>query len=472
MNPEMKKKIEAYFAAHEADMIRDLCELVEIPSARTDAQKDMPYGPGAYEALQCGMKLMEQKGLLNVRSWDNRLITGDLTELPSGLDILAHLDVVPALNNWTVCEPYKPTMVGRDLYGRGTSDDKGPAIAALYAMDCARSLGIPFKKNVRLILGSDEECGSSDVEWYYSRVPEAPMTFTPDCDFPLINLEKGHLHGEIDGKFARDTRTPYIESADAGIKFNVIPETAEAVVVGISCEALAPYFEKAAAATGASFSAEVQADSKVKILCKGKSGHAAFPEDANNAQTALLTLLASLPCADSEGFRSICALHRLFPHGDFYGAAIGIAMEDEISGKLTCSPDLLHIDETSLYLLFDSRCSVCANEENTVEAAKKTVSEAGLSMRDTALVAPHYVSADSDFVRTLLRVYTDWTGKPGEALSTGGGTYVHSLKNGVAFGAGLPEIDCRIHGADEFIPIDLLLLSGKIFAQAIIELCC
>ena len=59
---------------------------------------------------------------------------------------------------------------GKDgkIYGRGTADDKGPAIAALYAMRAVKELGIPVKKNVRLILGTDEECGSSDIRHYYS----------------------------------------------------------------------------------------------------------------------------------------------------------------------------------------------------------------------------------------------------------------------------------------------------------------
>ena len=46
-------------------------------------------------------------------------------------------------------------------------------------MRCVKDLGIPLTKNVRLILGTDEECGSSDIEHYYDVEKEAPMTFSP-----------------------------------------------------------------------------------------------------------------------------------------------------------------------------------------------------------------------------------------------------------------------------------------------------
>ena len=470
MDAAIRSKIEAYFTEKQPQMIEDLISLIEIPSVRGEAQKGMPFGVGPAMALRKAAELMEARGL-QVKTYADCVTTGDLTDLESGLDILAHLDVVPAADNWTVCQPFEPVIVDGNLYGRGSIDDKGPAIAALYAMTCVRELGIPLKRNVRLILGTDEECGSGDLEHYYAVEQEAPMTFTPDANFPLINMEKGRLCGEIDARFRSDETLPYIASADAGMKSNVIPEKAEAVVVGLSPAELSAYMTVAAEKTGAKFTANAD-QGATRIVCEGAGGHAAYPEAANNALTALLELLVMLPCADSEGFRSLKALQTLIPHGDYYGKALGIAMQDEISGPLTLSADLLHFDETSLYLCFDSRCPVCSNDENTRLAAMKKISDAGLSMRETSMVLPHYVSADSDFVRTLLKVYEDWTGIHGEAESTGGGTYVHDLKNGVAFGCEMAGIDNHLHGADEFITLDQFLLSAKIFTQAIIELCC
>ena len=109
--------------------------------------------------------------------------------------MLGHTDVVPAGEGWTVTEPF--TVIEKDgrLYGRGVSDDKGPVLCALYAMRAIKESGIPLKKNVRLILGSDEETGSIDITKYYAREPEADYTFSPDAEFPLINIEKGQFRG-------------------------------------------------------------------------------------------------------------------------------------------------------------------------------------------------------------------------------------------------------------------------------------
>ena len=48
---------------------------------------------------------------------------------------------------------------------------------------------------------------------------------------------------------------------------------------------------------------------------------------------------------------------------------------------------------------------------------------------------------------------------------------LHHLKNGVAFGACLPETENHMHGPNEFAVVDELLMSAKIFAQVIVDLC-
>ncbi len=96
----------------------------------------------------------------------------------------------------------------------------------------------------------------------------------------------------------------------------------------------------------------------------------------------------------------------------------------------------------------------------------------GITLLSEALDPPHHVSGDSEFVRTLNPFgHEEWTGKEGGCVAIGGGTYVHHLKNGVAFGAAMPETENRMHGPDEFAVVDELLASAKIFAQVIAELC-
>ena len=140
------------------------------------------------------------------------------------LDILAHLDVVPAGDGWTVTKPFEPVVKDGKIYGRGTADDKGPAVAALYAMRAVNELGIPLKKNVRLILGTDEECGSSDITHYYSVEKEAPMTFSPDASFPVINIEKGRIEGNFTAEFEPSDKLPKM------VSFKIDPDKIREVI--------------------------------------------------------------------------------------------------------------------------------------------------------------------------------------------------------------------------------------------------
>ncbi len=465
---DYKAKIEEYFAEHAGEMVEDIKKLVRIPSDKGAAQPGMPYGEGPARALHAALEMAEGYGFA-VKNYDNYVGAADLGPAEPGLDILAHLDVVPVANNWTVCDPFDPIEKDGNLYGRGTADDKGPAVTALYAMRCVKALGIPLKKRVRWIVGTDEECGSSDITYYYGKEPEAPMTFSPDAAFPLINLEKGRFATDITAEFAAAESGARLVSISSGFKGNVIPESALAMAAGITAAEAEPICRAAAERLGVTVTLSEQ-DGLLHIALKGEGGHAAFPEGANNALTALLDVVSALPLTGGLA-DSVRALHALFPHGDWRGAAVGVAQSDDVSGDLTISLNMITGTETGLKATFDSRVPVCATHENVYEVIDRRCREAGLRMVPSEMVAPHYVPGDTPFVQTLLRAYEDWTGNRGECVSIGGGTYVHELKNGVAFGCTMPGVDNREHGADEFAIVADLITSAKIFAQSIIELC-
>ena len=453
-----RKEIEGFIDSHRQEMIDDICKLCRINSEKMPYTEGKPYGDGAFDALHAALAMMEDYGF-SITNYDNYVGTADLNDKERQLDILAHLDVVPAGEGWTVTEPFEPVEKDGKLYGRGTADDKGPAVAALYAMRAIKELGIPVKKNVRLILGTDEECGSSDIEVYYKREKEAPMTFSPDASFPVINIEKGRIPGG------------FSVSIDAGIKVNVVPGKAKAVVAGLEAEVLTQAADAVEKQTGLSFSFGETEDG-IQITVEGKGAHASTPDEGNNALTGLLSYLVSLPLADCPQLQAVKSLVTLFPHGDTRGKAVGIAMEDELSGPLTLAFDMLTLDKDHLEGAFDCRACLCATEENSLNVIRARMAEEGLTLQADHMTAPHHVDGNSHFVKTLLKAYEEYTGLEGHCESTGGGTYVHHLENGVAFGASMPGTDNKMHGADEFAVIDELLTSAKIFAQVIVDLCC
>ena len=464
-----REKIDAFIDAHRQELVDDVCELCRYNSERMPAEEDMPYGPGAAECLDAALDMAEGYGF-ETTDYDGYVGCIDLNEGPRHLDILAHLDVVPAGEGWTVTEPFSPIEKDGKIYGRGTADDKGPAIAALYAMRAVKELGIPLKKNVRLILGTDEECGSSDIAYYYSKEPEAPMTFSPDIEYPVVNIEKGRLNGHFAAEFAASGALPRLVEIQAGTKLNVVPGKAKAVTEGLDAAVLADTAKAMEERTGAQFLLE-EADGKTVITAVGKGAHASTPEGGVNALTALVSLLCALPFAPCGQIEALKKTDALLPHGDTRGKALGIQMEDELSGALTLAFTMLTVTADSLDGQFDTRVPICGNEENVLHAAKKRMAEEGLTLLSDTMNPPHHVSGDSDFVRTLLKAYEDYTGLKGECQSTGGGTYVHHLKNGVAFGAAMPGGENNMHGANEFAVVDDLVISAKIFAQVIVDLC-
>ena len=464
-----KNEIEAYVDSHRQEMLDDICALCRINSEKMPYSAGKPFGEGAFAALNEALEMAEKYGFA-IRNYDNYVGTIDMNDKEAQLDILAHLDVVPAGEGWTVTEPFSPIEKDGKLYGRGTADDKGPAMAALYAMRAVKELGIPLKKNVRLILGTDEECGSSDIAHYYKTEKEAPMTFSPDGAFPVVNIEKGRLPGHFTANWEASEALPRLVRLNAGVKTNVVPGKAFAVIAGLSTEELEKAAKEITEQTGVTFVFET-VEEGVSVTAVGVGAHASLPQDGNNALTALLTYVTALPlaaCAQTEMLKNLC---ELIPHGDTAGAALGIAMSDTLSGALTLAFSILNVDESSLEGQFDTRAPLCATKENCLDVAKAAMQAKGITLLTDHMTPPHHVDENSPFIQTLNKAYEEYTGLEGGCVALGGGTYVHDLENGVAFGASFPGTDNRMHGADEFAVIDELLASAKIFAQVIVDLC-
>lgn len=464
-----KKQIEAYFDQKEDELVSAVSRLTSIPSVKGDAAPGAPFGPGPARALDEALAMAAEMGLTTANH-DGYVGSADLNGKDTILHILGHLDVVGEGSGWTVTGPFEPKVVDGVLYGRGVADDKGPMVAALLAMQAVKDLNIPLQRNVRIIFGTDEECGMEDVAHYYSSEPYAPYTFSPDADFPVINIEKGFYKPTFTKQWEADAALPRLVSFHGGERLNVVPNQAEAVIEGLPMGQLLPRAQVGAKITGAEFRVMPQGPDRVRVVALGKSAHAMAPEDGVNALTALLELLGVLPLAESESKNAIHALLELLPQKDTRGQGLGIAQSDELSGELTVAFSLLDINETGLTGRFDSRVPLCANDQNCRQRVEAAFAKHGFTCTGE-MTAPHHTPADSPFVQTLLKCYEQYTGEKGECLAIGGGTYVHDIPGGVAFGAAMPGYQTNLHGADEHIPIQDLLTAAKIYAQVIVDLC-
>ena len=411
---------------------------------------------------------MAEKYGFEITNYDNYAGAIDLNKKEKGLDILAHLDVVLAGEGWSITNPFEPKVVDGKIYGRGTSDDKGPAIAALYALRAIKDLGIPVRKNTRLVLGTDEECGSACIKYYYTKEKQAPMTFSPDGEFPVVNIEKGQLQGEFLATL-EDKGDKRLVSIEAGTKVNVVPPKAKAVIEGFSIDEVEKEAKKVTKETGIKFSYDLEP--VFEITAMGKNAHASTPQMGNNAITGLLELLSRLKFSHSKKIETIKKLYKLMPHGDTRGDALGIAVKDKKSGELTLAFSMLSLRADRLHGFFDCRIPVSGDGDKILKTVRDKFKDIDVELLNDSVKLPHEVDANSPFIKTLLSIYEDYTGLKGECIAMGGGTYVHDIENGVAFGAVFPGTDTKMHGADEFVVIDELVAAAKIFAQSIAELC-
>lgn len=457
----MKREIIDYFKNNKDEMIKTISELVAVPSVRGCATEGMPFGEKPYEVLELALKKAEGFGF-ETKNHEGYVGSVDLNGGEQELAILAHLDVVPAGEGWNT-DPY--TVVEKDgkIYGRGVSDDKGPAVAALYAMKAVKDLDLPVSKNCRLILGTDEECGSGDLKYYFSKNPYPKYAFTPDANFPVTNGEKGrftkHFYRTVDFSGCKK----YIKSFTAGEASNAVPAFAKAELVGITKEEFDLAAEKAKG-TNAEFAFDGGT-----VICTGTSAHASLPENGKNPITALIEMLSYIDFAD-ECAALVADLKELFPHGKYNGEAFGVDMSDML-GRLTLTLDVVRFENGKFDGCFDTRTPMSATRENCADAIADRLAEHGFTIEDRELREAHYVDENSDFIKTLLKVYEDYSGDKGECISMGGGTYVHDIENGVAFGAISRDTNTNMHGANELMPIEDILMSAAIFTEVIAEIC-
>lgn len=458
------KQISDYIDSQKDNMLKDIARLVNIPSVKGTPKDGCPFGEMPAKALSEALNICTECGLTAVNV-HNAIGFADINNKPLELGILAHVDVVPEGDGW-LSDPYHMEYKNGNIIGRGTSDDKGAAIAAIYAMKAIKSLGIDLKTNVRMIIGSDEECGSADLPYYFNNYETPKYSFSPDAEFPLINIEKGRFAPCFETEVSNEENIIYFES---GIAVNAVPHIAVMRLKDVNYEIVSTACRSTENATGVKFELSHE-DGVITVTAYGKAAHASTPEMGNNALTAMLMLAEKLDI-NSEVGKIMLSLSKIFPHGDTKGKAVGVARKDDVSGELTMSLDILKFDGNKIFGSIDCRMPVSSTEENTAVPVITKLRSMGFGVHNTDVVPPHHVDENLPFVKTLLSVYEKHTGLKGECMAIGGGTYVHDIENGVAFGCIMPDTDTHMHGANEFMPFEDLVTSAKIFADAIIGIC-
>ena len=411
--------------------LKDLMAIESV--AMLDPDDAHPYGSAPAAALDYVLALCQRFNIRTVNR-DGHVAWAEIGQGDEIVGILSHLDVVPVGEGWQ--HDPKGEVCGDRLYGRGAVDDKGPTLAALFAMKELQDAGTPLRRRVRLIFGQCEEVSSwDDIEYYKAHEQLPVFGFTPDADFPAIYGEKRILNYEL----RMPLKGSGLLSASGGDAPNMVPAWAEAV--------------------------PENDEGPVTYRAEGHSAHASTPEKGLNAISVLMETLAGIG-VDSPLVR-FYERHIGF---DNSGGKIGCDFADEQSGVLTMNAGLLRCKEEDVVLTLDIRSPVTVEERCVREAIEEACTPYGIALFCTENSAPVYMDKDGQVIQAMLEVYREVTGDFSEPTVIGGGTYARAMPGIVAFGPMQPGRECTEHQADEYILLDDLFQAEEIYRRTIEKL--
>ncbi len=444
-------EIREFLQNNKKNMIDDLAKIVSYDSvAELDGKTKYPFGDINAELLDETLKIFEREGL-STKNVDYYAGYGEIGEGEKLIGILAHLDIVPCGKGWT-SDPLTLTLRDGKLYGRGTTDDKGPVIAALYAMKYLKESGAKLDKRIRLIVGCCEERGSHCLHHYVEKEGHIDFGFTPDGSFPGIYGEKGG----VGGTFA--SINTKIKDINGGLVANAVCNEVYATfdLNSLNDAKLKEYFDN----NKVKFTIERTDSDKLTVF--GIAAHASTPHLGVNA---IGHLFAALEFAGfDDDFVTYYNKHvGLMTDGSLFDSKI----EDKY-GALTFNNGMIYMKDGHIQGTIDIRVPVTYDTEVVVNKLKEYFNDENGKLLNVHGGKPLFFDPESPMVKALVNAYRDVTNdNENQPMVIGGGTYSKGINNCIAFGPEYPCEDCHIHDIDEFMLEDRFYEQTEIYIKAI-----
>ena len=453
----------SWWESHYGEFLSDLSLLISIPSvSKADLGNGKePFGKACREVLEAAEEISRRYGFefINDSGYYGLLVwKGEIEET---IGLYAHLDVVPAGTGWAY-PPFALTDLGDKLAGRGTGDDKGPALAALYVLRYLKEAGFRPRHTITLFLGVNEECGMEDIDRYARNNPSPAFGLVPDALFPISYGEKGILELNIER-----------QAAPESIILSWVSGTASNAVPGL-CEALLR-LDRGKLSSIKDERVEMHETAEgVRLIAHGTAAHAAQPEGGVSAQNIMAEALLSsgaLPEGDEALLKSVLSLF-----SDCNGKGIGVPVEDEVSGKLTHVGGMSRLEDGLFRQNINIRYPVTAEYGTLMAAIKEALSAQGFRLSDAMNSDPMYVDRDLPVVKRLAAIANETLGTELEPFVMGGGTYARHLRNTVSFGCTIPGEGGAFgpgrggaHQVDEYVTLRELRSTFLVYAKALPE---
>lgn len=436
---------------HQKESLAALKRLIDIPSVNAaDGTSFPPFGKAIEECLTEALTICEELGMTTYHDPAGFYGYADYGQGEELIAVLCHLDVVPAgdLALWET-DPFQAVVKECVMYGRGSQDDKGPTIAALYAFKAVVDSGVAFNKRIRFVFGTDEETLWRCMTHYNLKEEQPTKGFVPDSAFPVTYAEKGLLQAKLIGPGSSAF------ALACGDAFNVVPGNAQ--YQGKDAQLVSQKL----AELGIS---QTLTDQTVTV--NGKAVHSSAAGQGVNAVNQLATGLVQVHSHPMLQFLAEKV------GTETNGFSIFGEVKDEMTGELTFNVATIKVTETKSEIELDLRIPVSYPAADLVPLLEKAAAAYGLTYEEFDHVPALYVPKESDLVQTLTTIYQNKTGDQTQPITSGGATYARTMKNMVAFGAHFPDTKSLAHQSNEGISITEMVQAMDIYAEAIFQLCC
>lgn len=420
------QEVRQWIENHMTDIVKDLTRICRIRSvAEVNAAQYPPFGKGCQEVLEEMLRIGEENGFA-VHNYDNYVgkISYDSQEEKESIGIWAHLDVVEEGRDWDY-GPYTPSVRNGYFIARGCQDNKSSAIMGLYVLKYMKEHNIALSHGLELYLGTCEEQGMYDLDYYAEHYKCPELSLVPDSGFPVCCGERGSFNGEL--IFSGDWKEELLDAVcDCGLY--TIPDKAEVALtyneeLWEKCSRLpAPLFAR-------------KEGEAIRITAQGVSSHASNPEAGQNA----LTILADTLCAQGliggacrEVFSMIMDINK-----EPTGKALDVYCRDELSGPVCLTATQLKIQDGHPVIGFMSKYPVTCSEFPFEERAGKAALQRGFELKTTRLAKANYFDPEHAVAKTLTGTCQEILQNEDGPFVMSGGTYARKLPNAFAFGTGM-----------------------------------
>ena len=455
---EKTAAIRRFIEKNREAILRDTARLIAIDSVDGAPEENAPYGKAARRALDEALAIAEELGL-GTGCCENRMGWAEIAGRDTRyLATITHVDVVPAGEGWDD-DAFRLCRREGYLIGRGILDDKGPTVLCLYALRFLLEQGKELRYPIRALIGSSEETGMDDIDYYLAQNVPPVFCFSPDAEFPLCNGEKGILQGRF---FASaDTSDGEIVRISGGLVPNAVADSAVALVR--SKRKFWPSADK--------ISVRPEGD-LTRIEASGIGGHASLPEHTVNANGILVQYLLETDVgndAERAFLRLAAKLHTAYD-----GSGLGIKASDGKFTPLTAVGGVLGKENGRLFQSIDCRYPTSTSGEAILAALK----EASLGVAEVEVshdAPPFYMEATHPAVLACMDAYNEVTGEQAKPFTIGGGTYARKFPLAVSFGPEhrerpRPSFAGGLHSANEAFCEAEFFESLEIYIDALLRL--